>query len=55
MDVTLIRCNAGELATIAGVDWQAKGVDAGEGDADIEEIAKEVAFKTQLPRCRLWN
>ncbi len=43
VDVTLIRCNAGELATIAGVDWQVKGVDAGEGDADIEEIAKEMA------------
>ena len=43
VDVTLIRCNAGELAAIAGVDWQAKGVDAGEGDADIEEIAKGVA------------
>jgi hydroxyethylthiazole kinase len=43
VDVTLIRCNAGELAAIAGVDWQVKGVDAGEGDADIEEIAKEVA------------
>ncbi|QUW20433.1 hydroxyethylthiazole kinase [Sporosarcina sp. Marseille-Q4063] len=45
VDVTLIRCNAGELAAIAGVDWQAKGVDAGDGDADIEEIAKEVARK----------
>ncbi len=33
------------LLAIAGVDWQAKGVDAGEGDADIEEIAKEVAEK----------
>jgi hydroxyethylthiazole kinase len=43
VDVTLIRCNAGELAAIAEVDWQVKGVDAGEGDADIEEIAKEVA------------
>ena len=45
VDVTLIRCNAGELAAIAGVDWQAKGVDAGQGDADIEEIAKNVAVK----------
>ena len=45
VDVTLIRSNAGELAAIAGIDWQAKGVDAGEGDADIEEIAKRVAEK----------
>ena len=43
VDVTLIRCNAGEIAAIAGVQWAAKGVDAGEGDADIETIAKQVA------------
>lgn len=45
IDITLIRCNAGELAAIAGVEWTAKGVDAGVGDADIESIAKEVAKK----------
>ena len=45
VDVTLIRCNAGELATIAGVAWMTKGVDAGQGDADLEEIAKEVALQ----------
>lgn len=43
IDISLIRCNAGELAAIAGVKWQAKGVDAGQGDANIEVIAKEVA------------
>lgn len=43
VDVTLIRCNAGELATLADVKWEAKGVDAGQGDADIEAIAIEVA------------
>lgn len=41
--VTLIRCNAGELAAIVGVYWQANGVDSGTGDADIEQLAKEVA------------
>lgn len=44
VDVTLIRCNAGELAAIADVPWNAKGVDAGEGNADIEYIAKKVAL-----------
>lgn len=44
IDISLIRCNAGELAAIAGVDWQAKGVDAGEGHADIEALAKETAI-----------
>lgn len=43
LDITLIRCNAGELAAIAGIEWQAKGVDAGTGDANIVDIAKEVA------------
>ena len=30
----LIRGNAGELAAIAGETWQAKGVDAGQGEVD---------------------
>lgn len=40
---TAIRGNAGELATIAGVAWQAKGVDAGEGSHNMVEIAAQVA------------
>lgn len=43
VDVTLIRCNAGELAAIADIPWNAKGVDAGEGQADIGKVAKQVA------------
>lgn len=42
-----IRGNAGELATIAGVAWQAKGVDAGEGSHNIAEIAAQVAKRYQ--------
>lgn len=38
-----IRGNAGEMAALAGVDWQAKGVDAGSGSGDIHAIAKTVA------------
>jgi hydroxyethylthiazole kinase len=45
VDVTLIRCNAGELAAIANIEWHAKGVDAGQGDADIVEIAKRIAHQ----------
>lgn len=41
--VSLIRCNAGELAAIAGVKWQSIGVDSGSGDADIKAVAKAVA------------
>lgn len=40
---SLIRCNAGELATIAGVEWQSKGVDSGNGDMEVAEVAKVVA------------
>ncbi|PID22257.1 hydroxyethylthiazole kinase [Sporosarcina sp. P3] len=45
VDITLIRCNEGELAAIADIPWTAKGVDAGEGSADIEDIAKKTARK----------
>lgn len=41
----VIRGNAGEIAALAGVDWQAKGIDAGEGTGDIEAIAKACAQK----------
>jgi len=43
----VIRGNAGEIAALAGVDWQAKGIDAGEGAGDIEGIAKACAQKLQ--------
>ncbi|MFJ8235316.1 hydroxyethylthiazole kinase [Ureibacillus sp. NPDC094379] len=45
---TLIRCNAGELASIAGVNWQSKGVDSGNGDMEVPDVAKEVA---KMYRC----
>jgi hydroxyethylthiazole kinase len=45
LDITLIRGNAGEIASIAGVEWEAKGVDAGDGSANIAEAAKEVASR----------
>ncbi|OAM26708.1 MULTISPECIES: hydroxyethylthiazole kinase [Eikenella] len=38
-----VRGNAGEMAHIAGVAWQAKGVDAGSGSADLQEIAQRIA------------
>ncbi|MBC6137164.1 hydroxyethylthiazole kinase [Listeria innocua] len=38
-----IRGNAGELAAIAGEAWEAKGVDAGVGSADVLTIAEKVA------------
>lgn len=42
---TAIRGNAGEMAHLAGVTWQAKGVDAGEGEGDMAEIVRTVAQK----------
>jgi len=44
--MSLIRGNIGELAAIAGVAWNAKGVDAGTSDgesASPSDIAKKVA------------
>ncbi|MET3574291.1 hydroxyethylthiazole kinase [Bhargavaea ullalensis] len=43
LDVTLIRCNAGELAAIAAEDWQASGVDAGSGKMDVRAVAERTA------------
>ncbi|MGG0643956.1 hydroxyethylthiazole kinase [Sporosarcina gallistercoris] len=43
LEFTLIRGNAGEIAAIAGVSWNARGVDAGSGDSDITDAAKRVA------------
>ena len=43
--MTLIRGNAGEIATLCGIQWQSKGVDSGEGDYDLQYLAKEAALK----------
>ncbi len=43
IDFTAIKGNAGEIATLAGADWQTKGVDAGEGDAELINSAKKLA------------
>lgn len=40
---TAIRGNVAEIAALAGVEWQAKGVDAGEGSGSKEEIAEKLA------------
>ncbi len=39
----IIRGNAGEIAALANADWQAKGVDAGSGKADLVAVAQAVA------------
>ncbi|PKH11993.1 hydroxyethylthiazole kinase [Planomicrobium sp. MB-3u-38] len=48
IDVSVLRCNAGELAAIGGVRWASKGVDAGEGNVDLEELATRVAIEYSL-------
>jgi len=39
----VIRCNIGELAALANVDWQQKGVDSGNGSIAIETEATLLA------------
>lgn len=48
VDVRVLRCNTGELAAIGGVEWTSKGVDAGQGNMDMEELANRVANKYGL-------
>ncbi|MGO2722658.1 MAG: hydroxyethylthiazole kinase [Lactobacillus sp.] len=42
---TVIRGNAGEIAHLAGADWQGHGIDAGDGNGDVTAIAKACARK----------
>ncbi|MBL1225642.1 hydroxyethylthiazole kinase [Enterococcus sp. BWR-S5] len=44
---TLIRGNAGEIAALAEIEWQSKGVDAGAGSGDIVAAAEMTAQKFQ--------
>lgn len=39
----VIRGNLGEMATLAGVKWNSKGVDSGVGDASSLDIAEKAA------------
>lgn len=41
----VIRGNAGEIAALADISWQAKGIDAGEGAGDLVAIAQACAQK----------
>ncbi|MFF3102711.1 hydroxyethylthiazole kinase [Viridibacillus arvi] len=43
VQVTAIRCNVGELATLGNIEWQSRGADAGEGQIDVQLTAKQVA------------
>ena len=45
LEINCIRCNVGELAAIAGVSWQSKGVDSGNGELNVSETAMYVANK----------
>ncbi|WP_150539655.1 hydroxyethylthiazole kinase [Actinobacillus vicugnae] len=44
---SVILGNLGEMAKLAQVNWQAKGVDAGNGSVNIAEIAHAVANRYQ--------
>lgn len=45
VQVDVVRGNMGEVAALAGVAWQSHGIDAGSGDGDQVEIAKQAAKK----------
>ena len=47
----LIRGNAGELATIAGEDWQAKGVDAGQGKNESTRSRSTCCSTAMVAQC----
>ncbi|WEV70811.1 hydroxyethylthiazole kinase [Lactobacillus sp. ESL0785] len=43
--VGIIRGNAGEIAALGEFNWHAKGIDAGSGTGNLDEITKKVAQK----------
>ncbi|WP_433748353.1 hydroxyethylthiazole kinase [Falsibacillus pallidus] len=45
VQIDVIRGNAAEIANLLGIDWQIKGVDAGDGKGDAAEIALQAAKK----------
>lgn len=45
VNIDVLRCNEGELASIHGVTWESRGVDSGNGEMDTIAAAKEVARK----------
>lgn len=44
---TVIRGNAGEIASLVGVDWDGHGIDAGSGDGDLVTLAERCASRYQ--------
>jgi hydroxyethylthiazole kinase len=42
-DFTIIRGNAGEIAALAGEQWESHGIDAGSGKKDQTEVARRCA------------
>ncbi|MCM3720628.1 hydroxyethylthiazole kinase [Solibacillus isronensis] len=47
LKINVIRCNIGEMAALAGVNWASKGVDSGKGDIDVAVTAKKLANNYQ--------
>ncbi|WP_413627193.1 hydroxyethylthiazole kinase [Fructilactobacillus vespulae] len=43
VDVTLIRGNLGEIASLINLEWNSKGIDSGSGSGDGIKIAKKAA------------
>ncbi|GAP02566.1 hydroxyethylthiazole kinase [Fructobacillus pseudoficulneus] len=43
VDVAIVRGNLGEVATLAGFDWNGHGIDAGSGSSDPVAIVQEAA------------
>lgn len=43
VNISVLRGNAAEIANVAGLEWEIKGVDAGEGRGNTVELAKSTA------------
>lgn len=43
--VSIIRGNAGEIAALGGFEWNARGIDAGSGSGNLDQITQKTAQK----------
>ncbi|MCM3601350.1 hydroxyethylthiazole kinase [Robertmurraya korlensis] len=48
VNISILRGNAAEVANVIGEEWQTRGVDAGTGEGNIEDLARIAAQKLHM-------
>lgn len=48
VNISILRGNAAEVANVIGEEWQTRGVDAGTGEGNIEDLARIASQKLHM-------